>query len=95
MNKIIYGAITLAIMTSASLHASNASDVAYLQGVAAKSYCGTKWTMTFWKDNENGKVCEKLGKKKWMQSCARAYSKIDSPSRDQITAVAKKQWNLK
>ena len=51
--------------------------------------------MTFWKNDSNGKVCQILGESKWVSSCALAYSKIDTPSIDQITKIAKKQWKLK
>ncbi len=93
MKKMILGIIALAI--TSSLYASDAGVASYIQGAGIKSYCDTKWTMTFWKENENGQVCKKIGKEKWMQSCFRAYSKIDRPTRDQITKVAKKQWKLK
>jgi len=67
----------------------------YLTGIQVISYCNAKWTMTFWQDNENGKVCQNLGKNRWIRSCIYAYSKIKTPSNNQITKIAKKQWKLK
>jgi len=90
MKKFLIG--TFLFITVSSVHADYAS---YMSGIAAQSYCDTKWTMTFHKKDKNGKLCTKIGKTKWIKSCIIAYSKFDAPSSNDITKIAKKQWKIK
>ena len=90
MKTTLIGILTLSFALSL-----NANESAYFKGAMGQGYCNAKWTMTYWKEDANGKVCKELGKRKWINSCMLAYSKIDNPSREQITLTAKKQWKLK
>ena len=80
------------LLTTYSL---SADEKSFFKGSMGQGYCNTKWTMTFWKSDENGRICTKLGKRKWINSCMLAYSKYNAPTRKQITETAKKQWNIK